>query len=153
LTIGLFEAQVSFAQPAACEGADGAMPDAISEVLATDICSSAGGGDVAPVTVPPEATSGPDVAPLEAVGVLKRWRCGGPGAWGGFIAGRGWAPVERLLRTLLGELVAAGVDLLRLCPKGGAGGSRGCGVERALHALVTTVLWRVSGCEARRQEA
>ena len=52
-----------------------------------------------------------------------------------------------------GGLVADVVALLRLCTQVGAGWSRGFGVQRAMLALVTTVLGRCSGCDARRQEA
>ena len=85
-----------------------------------------------PLTVPPDATMGTDVVPLEAVGRLERWRFVGPGAWGGVRACRGGAPVERLLRTLMVALVADVVALLRLCTQVGAGWSRGFGVQRAM---------------------
>jgi hypothetical protein len=68
---------VSFAQPAEFEGAAGDMPDGLIDVLATDIFPGAGGGDVDPLPVPPEAPMGPDGAHLEAVGRLEGWRCPG----------------------------------------------------------------------------
>ena len=82
-TIGIFDAHVSFEQPAEFEWAEGDIPDAIIDFLETDIFPGAGGGDVDPLTVPPDAPIGTDVAHLEAVGILERWRFVGHGAWGG----------------------------------------------------------------------
>ena len=39
--------------------------------------------------MPPDATGGADIAPLEAVGVLERWPCVGHLPGGGLIAGGG----------------------------------------------------------------
>jgi hypothetical protein len=42
-TIGIFDAQVAFEQPAECERAEGDIPDAIVDVLEADIFANAGG--------------------------------------------------------------------------------------------------------------
>jgi hypothetical protein len=70
--IGIFEAHVAFERPAKWERAEGDMPDASVDVLEADIFAKASMGDVDPLRVPPHSPMGPDVAPLETVGVFKR---------------------------------------------------------------------------------
>ena len=57
------------------------------------------------------------------------------------------------MRTLMVELVAEVVELLLLCAKVGAGWSSGFGFQRAMHALVTTVLLWFTGFDELRQDA
>ncbi len=71
-TLGIFDAHVSFEPPAEFQWAGVDIPDAIIDVLETDICPGAGGRDVDPLTVPPDVPIGTDVAQLEAVGILER---------------------------------------------------------------------------------
>src|SRR5262245_20650507 len=95
--------------------------------------------------VPTDATVGADVAYLEAVRVLKRWKFSRQLPGGGFIAGGGGAHVKRLMRPLLLELVAEVVELPLLCAKAGAGRSGGFGFQGAMHPFVAAVLLRFAG--------
>ena len=72
---------------------------------------------------------------------------------GGFRAGGGCTPVERLGRPLLVERFTAVSALPRWCAPGGAGRAGGVGVPGALPASRAAVLWRCARCAARRQEA
>jgi hypothetical protein len=77
---------------------EGDSPDAIVNFLEADICADIDVRDVAPLMVPPDATVGADVAPREAVRVLKRCQFIRHLPEGGFIAGGGCTHVERLVR-------------------------------------------------------
>src|SRR5262245_34970581 len=144
---------MTFMQSTEVGWADVDIPDASIDFLATDIVPDAGGGHVDPLMVPPDAPVGAGVAHLEAVGIRERWQCLGPGAWGGVIAGSGCVPVERLMRPRLVELVAEVGERLRLGAQVGVGRSGGFGLQRAMPALVTTVLLGFTGCDELRQYA
>jgi hypothetical protein len=88
-TISIFDVHLSFEPSTECEGAEGAIPDAIIEFFETDIFPGAGGGDIDPLSVPPNAPVGAHVAHLAAVGRLERWRFDGHGTWGRGRAGDG----------------------------------------------------------------
>ncbi len=152
-TIGICDAHMAFEQPPECEGSTVDIPDAVVDFLEADIFPGTGDGDVDPATVPPEATVGADIAHLEAVGILEGWQFVGHRPGGRCIAGGRGAPVERLMRALMVELLADVVELLLLCAPGGAGRSGGVGLQRAMQALVATVLVRFTGFDDRRQDA
>jgi hypothetical protein len=103
--------------------------------------------------VPPDAPIGADVAHLEAVRGLKRWKFMRHLPGGGCIAGGGGTPVERLVRPLMVELCTAVIELPLLCAQGGAGRAGGFGVQGAMHAFMAAVLWRFARFDALRQDA
>ncbi len=103
--------------------------------------------------VPTDAPIGADIAHLEAIGILERWQLMGPLPRGRFIAGGRGVHIERLVRTLMVDLVAAVGELLLLGAQGGAGRSGGVGFQGAMPARVAAVLGRFAGFDALRQDA
>jgi hypothetical protein len=53
------------------------IPDAIVDVLEANTFSDAAEADGEPLTVPPYAPVGDDLAHLEPVGICERWECVG----------------------------------------------------------------------------
>jgi hypothetical protein len=144
---------MAFEQPPELEGSEVYIPDPIVNVLKATIFADADVGNVDPLMVPTDATIGADVASLEAVRVLERWKFRRHLPRGGVIAGGGCVQVERLMRTLMVKLVAEVVDLLLLCAKGSARRAGGFGFEGAMPALVAAVLVRFAGLDDRREDA
>src|ERR671911_2958370 len=103
--------------------------------------------------VPPDATVGADITPLEAVGVFTRGPCVGHRPGGGLIAGGGGAHVKRLVRPLIVALCTAVMELALLCAQVGSGRAGGFGFQGAMPPLVAAVLWGVAGCDERRYDA
>jgi hypothetical protein len=149
----IFDAHVSFEEPAEFERAEVDIPDAIVDLLEADIFANAGVRDVDPLVVPPDAPVSTHIAHLEAVGVLERWQLVGHLPWGGFIAGGGGVHVECLVRTLMIERFTEVVELsllgAKMCPRR----SGGVGVQRAIHALMTAMLLRFARFNELRQDA
>ena len=139
---------MSFEPPAECEGAEGDIPEAVVAGLEVDVCADAGGADVAPWMVPPEAPVGTDIAPLEPVGVFQRWPSVGHRTGCG-VGARGWGvPGERLVRALAVALLAEAITRALLSPpraRWRAGG--GC-LQRAVQALMAAMLSGVAGLDA-----
>jgi hypothetical protein len=87
---------------------------------------------------------GADVAHREAVRILKRWQFVGHLPEGGFIAGGGGAPVERLVRPLAVELFTEALTReLRSPPRAGGRVGSACSV-RGLRAW-RPFCWGVPG--------
>src|SRR2546430_8959830 len=98
--------------------------------------------------VPTDATVGADVAHLEAVRVLKRWKFMRQRPRGGVIAGGGCAHVERLVRALEGELLAEAIKHALLSPPSAGGRACGFRLQPARHAFMAAVLLGCSGLDA-----
>src|SRR5919106_2989072 len=103
--------------------------------------------------VPTNAPVSTNVAPLNAVGIRKRWQLVGHLPWGGCIAGGGCVPVECLRRTLMIQRFTDVGERSRLGAKIGPRRSGGVGVQGARPALMTAMLWRFARFDALRQEA
>jgi hypothetical protein len=151
-TIGIFDAYVAFEQPTEFQRSAVDMPDARIDCLEADVFPGTGGGDVDPLMVPPDATVGADIAHLEAVGVLERWQFGGHCPRGGLVAGSGGAPVERLMRPCMVELVTAVVEL-PLLRAGAASPVWKWPVQAALHTSLGVPIWPMGlpGCRITRR--
>jgi hypothetical protein len=70
-TIGIYDAPVSFEQPTEFEGPAVDVPHPISNLLEPDVLAGTADRDVHPLTTPPNAYVGTDVADFETVRVLK----------------------------------------------------------------------------------
>jgi hypothetical protein len=103
--------------------------------------------------VPTDAPVSTDVAHLEAVGVRERWQLVGPLPWGRCIAGGGGVHVECLVRTRMIARFTDVVELSRLGAKRCPRRSGGVGLQRALQALMTAMLWRCARFNELRQDA
>jgi hypothetical protein len=144
---------MAFEPPPEREGSAVHMPDPLVNVLKANLFADADVCNVDPWMVPTDATIGADVAYLEAVRVLKRWKLSRQLPRGGVIAGGGCAHIERLMRTLMVALFADVGALPLLCAKGGARRSGSVGFEGTMPPLVAAVRWRCAGFDALREDA
>lgn len=103
-TMLVLDSHESFVKSAEFERAEEDVPDAVIDFFEADVLTGADAGDVDPMAIPADAAIGADVASLEAVGVLERWKFLGQGTGGWLIDGGRSFLVESFVRTDLVKL-------------------------------------------------
>ncbi len=129
------------------------IPDPVVDLLQTDVLTDADGGHVDPAAVPPNATVGADVADFEAIGILQRGQRRWHLADGGGVARRWRRLVERLVRALVVELRAKGVEAPLLGGETARRGPRRLRLQGAVHAFMPPVLIGAPRLDELRQDA
>lgn len=144
-TFVVLNTEKSFVHSSESQGTEVDIPDAIIDLFQADVFTAQGVGDADPMFIPSDPTVATDETNLEVSRVLERWQLSGESA-------DGWS-IDRsrrfLTKGLMGPfevvLLAEGVEAPLLSLEIAGRRTRRLGLERSVHALVSTVLLRVGG--------
>src|SRR5262245_53574430 len=95
-----------FVQAAKSQRPEVDVPDAVVDLLQSDVFGDAHDRDVHPPAVPANAAVGADIADFKAIGILERWRPIRHRPQRRRVARGRYLLVERFVRPLLVELLA-----------------------------------------------
>jgi hypothetical protein len=151
--ISIFDSHVPFVGASKFELAEEDIPDSVVDLLHADVFTSTTDADVYPCVVPANAAVSTDKAFLEAIWIFQRRNTAGHGARRWRIAARRCLLVECLMRSEIVELGFEPIELALLRCQVPCRRARRLGFECAVHALMATVLLRLTGLDELGQDA
>lgn len=141
----VLNAEKSFVQSPETKWSEVDIPNAVVDLLETDVLTSESVGDAHPVLIPANSTVATDEPDLEVPRVLDGWQRLREAAVGGSIDRSGRFLTEGLMGPFEVVLLAEGVEAPLLSLQVAGGWTSRLGLERSVHPLVSTVLLRVGG--------